>query len=276
MLAERLGIPLAYTTSDQVDTDSTLCRSARAVVSLGHDEYWSPSMRAHITDARDYGVNVAFLGANACFRRIRLQASPLGPGREVVCYKTSYPLDPMYGIDDAKVTSDWRQSPHPNPESSLIGTLYEEYPTSAGLVVSTPDAWPFRGTGATAGSVYPNLVGPEYDRVNPVIPLQRPMTILSHSPLICKGVNSYSDSAYYTHRSGAGVLNVGTMRWAGALDGDGGYVDHRTQAFTRRVTANILREFSRGPAAERLPARDNVDEFHEYAGDPVYAQHNLW
>jgi hypothetical protein len=68
-------------------------------------------MRAHVTDARDHGVNVAFLGANACFRRIRLQTSPLGPGREVVCYKTSYPLDPMYGVDEAKVTSDWREPP---------------------------------------------------------------------------------------------------------------------------------------------------------------------
>lgn len=44
---------------------------ARAVISLGHDEYWTPQQRDAVTKARDAGVNVAFLGANACYRRIR-------------------------------------------------------------------------------------------------------------------------------------------------------------------------------------------------------------
>ena len=34
----------------------------------------------------------------------------------------------MYGKDASLVTSDWRAAPSPDPESSLIGTLYESYP----------------------------------------------------------------------------------------------------------------------------------------------------
>ena len=44
----------------------------------------------------------------------------------------------MYGKDDALVTSDWREPPAPDPESSLIGTLYEGYPAQAAYQVVSP------------------------------------------------------------------------------------------------------------------------------------------
>ena len=275
-LAERLGLPVAHTTSSWLHAEPALAARATAVISLGHDEYWSPQMRANVTTARDRGVNLAFLGANACYRRIRFRPSPLGPDRQVICYKTDYQLDPLFGKDNASVTNDWRSPPHPDPESSLIGTFYEAFPTVAPYVVVTPDAWVFRGTGARAGDAYADLIGPEYDRVNPAVPLCRPMTVLSHSPLTCDGVNSYSDSAYYTHRSGAGVVDTGSMHWVCAITGNHGRIRPRSQRFATRVTANILRGFSHGPAADRFPVPDNVDQFHEWPGDPIAAGHNLW
>ena len=99
-LAELMGIPLAYVTSMDIAADPHLLDGASALISLGHDEYWSPAERASVTAARDAGVNLAFLGANALFRRTRLQASALGSDREVACYKTAYRNDPMYGRDD--------------------------------------------------------------------------------------------------------------------------------------------------------------------------------
>ena len=48
-----------------------------------------------MTAARDAGVNLAFLGANAMFRRTRLEATRVGSGRLVVCYKSAYPADPL-------------------------------------------------------------------------------------------------------------------------------------------------------------------------------------
>ncbi len=74
-LAERMGLPLAYATSMDIAADPRLLEGASAPISPGHDEYWTPAERAHVTAARDAGVNLAFLGANAMFRRIRLEAS---------------------------------------------------------------------------------------------------------------------------------------------------------------------------------------------------------
>jgi hypothetical protein len=278
-LAERLGVPLAYVTSMEIATDPHLLDGASALFSLGHDEYWAPSERASVTAARDAGMNVAFLGANAMFRRTRLAGTRLGGQRLVICYKTSYRQDPMYGRDDALVTNDYREPPDPDPESSLTGTLYESNPANADYVVASPGSWLFAGTGVRKGTRFPGLVGIEYDRVNPGSPLERPLQVLSHSPLTCRGVNSYADSAYYTHASGAGVFNTGTMRWVGAFDPPlyrGFGVTARGGAFVKRVTANVLRAFADGPAAARYPARDNLDAMREYAGDPIAAQHDLW
>jgi hypothetical protein len=277
-LAERLGLPLAYLTSAEIATDPHALDGASALFSLGHDEYWTPQERANVTAARDAGVNVAFLGANAMFRRVRLEPTKLGPNRQVVCYKSSYRQDPLYGKDNALVTNDFREPPHPNPESSLTGTLYEGFPAVADYVVASPDAWMFAGTGAGKGRRFPNMVGIEYDRVNPCYPVPRPIEVLSHSPLTCNGVHSYADSAYYTHPGGAGVFNAGTMRWVEAFAApfyDWGLTKSCGQ-FTRRVTANILRAFADGPAAEKYPARDNLPAMKEWPGDPIAAGHNLW
>ncbi len=278
-LAERMGLPLAYVTSMETATIPHLLDGASALFSLGHDEYWTPQERAHVTAARNQGVNLAFLGANCCFRRIRLASTSLGDNRLVICYKTSYMDDPLYGKDDALVTNDYREPPDADAESSMTGTLYESNPTNAPYVVATPDAWMFAGTGVQKGTSFPGIVGIEYDRVNPDWPVERPIQVLSHSPLVCRGVNSYSDSAYYTHASGAGVFNAGTMRWVGAFDpyqyGEFG-VNRRGGDFVRKVTANVLRAFADGPAAAKYPAHDNLDAMQEYAGDPIAAQQNLW
>jgi hypothetical protein len=277
-LAERLGLPLAYLTSMDIARDAHALDGASALISLGHDEYWSPPERAHVTAARDAGVNLAFMGANAMFRRTRLEPTKLGDNRLVVCYRTSYTQDPMYGVDNALVTSDWREQPHPDPESSVIGTLYEGFPTVADYVVATPDAWMFKGTGVRKGSRFTALVGIEYDRVNPGYPVQRPIQVLAHSPVTCNGVNSYADSAYYNHRSGAGVFNAGTMRWVESFGPPlyGWGITKKCGDFTRKVTANVLRAFAAGPAAHSYPAHDNLDAMGEWPGDPLAAKHNLW
>jgi len=269
-LAEYLGLPLAYVTGTDIANDPHLLSGASALISPGHDEYWTPAERAHVTSARDSGVNLAFFGANALFRRTRLAGTAVGADRLVICYKTDYTQDPLYGKNDALVTSDWRDAPHSDPESSLIGTIYEGYPADASFVVTSPGSWIYRGTGVAHGASFPHLVGIEYDRVNPAYPLQRPIQVLSHSPLTCQGKPSYADSAYYTHTGGAGVYNCGTMRWVEALYGDQPHgIGGKTPAFVRQVTTNILRAFADGPAAAKYPAHDNLDSTHEFNGDPI-------
>jgi hypothetical protein len=259
-------------TGMDIAADPDLLDGASALISGGHDEYWTPAERSNVTAARDAGVNLAFLGANAMFRRTRLDDS----ARLVICYKTSYTEDPMYGVDDALVTSDWREPPDPDPESSLIGTIYEGYPAVAPYVVVSPKSWLFAGTGVPEGASFHNLIGVEYDRINPAYPVERPIQVLSHSPLVCQGASSFADSAYYTHAGGAGVFNSGTMRWVGAIYGDRPHgIRGRTPAFVKQVTTNVLRAFADGPAAANYPAHDNLDAMHEYVGDPIGNPGNL-
>ncbi|MGW1008361.1 N,N-dimethylformamidase beta subunit family domain-containing protein [Streptomyces sp. NPDC002520] len=270
VLAERLGIPLAYTTGMDVHRDPKVLHGASAVISLGHDEYWTPEQRQHVTEARDAGTNIAFLGANTCFRRVRLEQDGTRFDRTVVCYKSSFRADPCYTTHPALVTTDFRQSPAADPESSLTGVLYEGYPTDAPYVVHAADHWLYEGTGVRPGDGFDHLVGVEYDRVTPGAPVPEPLEITAHSPLVCNGRRSYSDSAYYTLRSGAGVFATGTMRWveglmAGTPDGGRDHgMDARTRAFVTRTTGNLLRAFAEGPAARHRPApRPNVTEVNK-------------
>jgi hypothetical protein len=211
------------------------------------------------------------------FRRTRLASTQLGANRLVICYKTSYLQDPMYGKDSSAVTSDYREPPDPNPESSLTGVLYESNPVDAPYVVASPDSWVYAGTGVQKGTSFTGLVGIEYDRVNPVYQVPRPIEVLSHSPLTCRGINSYSDSAYYTTSSGAGVFATGTMRWVQSMGNT--YIfglNKRAWAFTEKVTSNVLQAFAQGPAAAKYPAKDNLNAMQEWPGDPIAAHHSLW
>ncbi|WP_328323097.1 MULTISPECIES: N,N-dimethylformamidase beta subunit family domain-containing protein [unclassified Streptomyces] len=265
VLAERLGIPLAYTTGLDIHSAPSVLHGATTAVSLGHDEYWTAEQRRHVTRARDAGTNLVFLGANTCFRRVRVEPGPSGTARTVVCYKTAYQDDPDFANHHGLPTQDFRQPPAADPESSLTGVFYEGYPTDAPYVVHSADHWLFEGTGVKKGDSFKHLVGVEYDRVTPGAPTPAPLEILAHSPLDCKGRSSHSDSAYYTVPSGAGVFASGTMRWvegltAGTRDGGRDHgMDARTRAFVTRTTENLLRGFATGPAAKARPVpRDNV------------------
>ena len=231
-----------------------------------------------MTAARDAGVNLAFLGANAMFRRTRLQASTLGAAREVVCYKTSYTEDPMYGKDHALVTSDWREPPNSDPESSLIGTHLRGLPgRRRRIVVSARRSWVFPGTGVPAGASFPHLVGVEYDRVNPGLPgaaadrgavplaadlpgrVQLRRLRLLHARRRGRASSTAARCAGWRR-------STATSRTASAA---------RTPAFVRQVTDQRAARVRRRPAAAKYPARDNLDAMHEYAGDPIGNPANL-
>ncbi len=254
-LAERTGVPLAYETDVDLDQHPGLLAGARAVITLGHDEYYSRAMRSALLAARDAGTNLAFLGANAIYRHIRFAAGD----RVIICYKAAA-IDPLAGHDNAQTTQQWRDSPDPRPESVITGVFYECNPVSAPWVVYDPSNWIFAGTGARKGERFDGMVGPEYDRLDPAVPFPRPLQVLAHSPLTCDGFSTFADSAYYTVASGAGVFASGTMRWVCAMRGPscGHGLTRAAERFVDRATQNLLRAFAAGPAGRRYPARDNL------------------
>lgn len=259
--AERLSLPLDYVTDVDLDTNPHLLDRARAVVSMGHDEYWSPRMRAAVTTARDAGTNLAFFGANAIFRRIRFAATSLGSDRLEIDYKVAAE-DPLYGTDNPAVTADWPASPDARPESTLVGAQYGCFPGGrrvSGVIVD-PTSWLFAGTHVTQGEDLTGLIGPETDAVQLSYPTPRPIEVLLHSPTRCPAGNpAYADSTYYVASSDAAVFDAGTIDWVCAVGtGCHARISAATHTVTRQVTDNLLRAFARGPAGRLHPAHDNV------------------
>lgn len=262
-LVARMGLPVDYVTSVDLARYPGLLAGARAVISLGHDEYWSGAMRTAVTDARNAGTNVAFLGANAVFRHIRFGSTPVGPYRLEICYKVATE-DPLYGKDNSRVTSNWPSPPVPRPESTLTGTFYRSYPVTADMVVVAANSWIFAGTGVHNGSRLTGLVGSEFDRVDLAVPTPRPIEILFHSPVVVRGRPDVSDAAYYTTPSGAGVFDSGTASWVCAIENQcgPGRTGPQNAPIVSRITENLLRAFAAGPAGRVHPAVDNVAQFY--------------
>lgn len=258
---EQHGFDVTYWTDIDLHERAELALRHKAVISLGHDEYYSTAMRAGLEQARDHGVNIAFFGANAIFRKIRFEDSPLGSSRRQVNYRVASE-DPMNGRWASEVTVSWRDAPSNNPENSLIGQMYECNPVKADMVIVDAGAWMFDGTGLENGDKLPDAVGNEYDRVYPGHPgTPDNIQVVAHSPVNCKGTSSYADATYYTHASGAGVFAVGTFWFIEPLKTDcpQGPETH-TDCQIQQIVANVLREFSLGPAGERHPSVNNLAE----------------
>ncbi|HEX3539725.1 MAG TPA: N,N-dimethylformamidase beta subunit family domain-containing protein [Acidimicrobiales bacterium] len=266
-LVESLGLDVTYVTDvDLQQAQNSLLRH-KAVLSLGHDEYYSATMRHALEQARDEGVNLAFLGANAVFRHIRLADSPNGPNRHEIDYKVARE-DPLYGKDNADVTVDWREAPNNNPESQLIGDFYQCNPVQADMVVVDPYNWLFAGTGATAGQKLPGVVGSEYDRYDPTVPGPDNVEILTHSPLRCHGKADFSDATYYTAASGAGVFASGTIDFVGNLN-QRCQPDNCAGRVLGLVMENLLTVFAAGPAGLVHPSDPLGSTVHSHPPQPT-------
>jgi hypothetical protein len=260
--AERLGLPLAYLTNVELGRDPHILDGARGLVSLGHDEYWTADMKRNAEAARDRGVNLAFLGANAVYWRVRYADTALGAARSLIAYKSAA-LDPIRHRDQRNTTVKFRDGPAADPESAVVGQRYNCFPaTPAGYTVQDPTFFLFAHTGAHRGSAYSGVVGTEVDRAQAGDSTPRPLQVVAKSRTDCGGKKTWSTSVYYTVESGAGVFSTGTMLWVKATRGasEERGIDRAAAAFTQRVTDNLLQEMSKGPMGRQHPARDNVSK----------------
>jgi hypothetical protein len=256
-LAERLELPLAYADNVDLHENPHLLDGANGLISMGHDEYYSVAMRRALTAARDRGTNLAFLGANAVYRRIRLQRTAVGPNRLEVNYKDPAE-DPVSRRHPSQTTANWPSPPAADPPGRLLGASYGCWPGSGDLVVANASSWLLTGTRLRRGDRLPGALGPEFDAVQPRHPVPRPLEVVLHSPVRC-GKFRYADASYYSAKSGAGVFNTGTMGWVKALAGRDG---RRTQRLVENITKTLLRAFARPRAGAAHPARDTVGKFY--------------
>jgi hypothetical protein len=158
----RSGYSPEFCTDFDIHEDPRLCERYRLLLSIGHDEYWSETMRDRVEAFITGGGNVAFFGANVCWWRIHV----VDAGTAMVCHQGG----PLGAFDHW-----WPATGARRPEDALTGVSYRhgggwwDGPRcTGGYVVQQADHWVFAGTGLRRGEVLgkdttPPLVGYECD-----------------------------------------------------------------------------------------------------------------
>jgi hypothetical protein len=227
---ERQGYDLSYMSSVDLHENPSQLLQHKAYVSLGHDEYWTKEMRDGVEQARNHGVGLAFLGADAAYWQMRFEPDSAGiRDRTVVCYKVEtvnhdLARDPLYGKDNARLTTLWRDPIIDRPENALIGIMYSGL-THARFgfpweVDSATKSEFLNATGLQPGQQYGcNLVGYEWDRIfaNGATPVGLHVLSTTHT-IQDDNTPDTSNTTYYVARSGAMVFASGSIYWALALD----------------------------------------------------------
>jgi methionine-rich copper-binding protein CopC len=271
---EANGYSVSYQASADAGRAPSTLLGKKALLSVGHDEYWSGEERAAFEAARDSGVNLAFFSGNEVYWKTRWENSH----RTLVSYKETLAnakIDPTPGV----WTGTWRDkrfSPPADggqPENGLTGTLFTVNCTSSDngcqaipLTVPAADGkmrfW--RGTsvaGLFSGSMsIPGLVGYEWDedldngsRPKGLVRLST-TTAMAEQVLVDEGKTVVEQSA--THRmtlyrapSGALVFGAGTVQWTWGLDDEHDSYDTETYADTRikQATVNLFADMDVQP-----------------------------
>jgi len=240
---ERYGYDVSYTTDADTDSEPASLLQHALVIVLGHDEYWTQTMRDAFEQARDAGVNLAFLGANDGYWQIRYADDR----RTLVEYRDPR-LDP--DPDPALKTATFRSLDPPRPECELLGVGYGQIGDSADYVVNDSalsDSW-FGATGFSPGSTLRGLVGYEWNGVEPGCNVPSLTVFFHHEMLggapIAEGRRSNADAVRYTAASGARVFAAGSLQFAWGLDPLQERYDPRLDRFMR----NGLDDLTRPPA----------------------------
>jgi hypothetical protein len=217
--AEKLGLPINYSTDFDLDSNSHLLAKTKSIVLGGHSEYWSTKMRDAVEKAVDRGVNLIVFGGNTAYNRIDIQ------GNEITNIKT------------------WRDLGR--PEVTLLGSQYLTLGFKRDMVIET-NLWPFDIL--PKGAVIKGVVGYEAD--TPITFSGPPVETIARSSILPNEKSVPAMATYYTRKSGAGILNMATNGWVCAMEDRcpwGHRFDKATQRQIVKVTENILRGASRGP-----------------------------
>lgn len=262
---EEQGFDVAYITNIDLHRDPSLAKSRKALVSPGHDEYYSWPMREGLATALDAGTNIGFFGANAVYRNIRLEPGANGaPDRREVNHRVR---DPGANGDPKLVTVNWRELPLKKPEAEIVGLQYGCAEVRANMRLVDTGSWLYEGTGATEGQRLKNLVGVEFDELAPASQTPPGVEVLAATPLNCREMTYQQATAYHTRASGAGVFAAGTIDWNCGLDGSCPGIERFD--IVRGVTLNVLRVFAAGPAGLTHPSVGNDGRYRIRVHQPV-------
>lgn len=252
---EQNGYNVSYTTDMDMARNPSVITPAnhKAVLSVGHDEYWSAEQRTKFENARANGVHVAFFSGNEIYWKTRWEDNY----QTLVCYKEGtmgelvcgYKCDPLpnvwTGLWRDGCSSSYGSNDGCKPEGSFSGQM--SWTQSLGSL-KVPDTYKNLrlwkntsianlGTGQTATLPYGTL-GQEWD------PEQFTQTYPAHRVVLSNTVQTglTHKMSLYKYSSGALIFSAGTMNFAWGLDGthDNGTSD--VSADMQQFTVNLFHD----------------------------------
>lgn len=234
---ESLGLDVTYCSNVDVHLSIDCLTRCKAMLSVGHDEYWSREQFDNVSAAVKQGVSVAFLSANSC-----CFVTPLTKGTRVLERKGRYggvrPVERKYMAD----------LPLDGPnEATLIGAqTVSPFNGSGDWVCSRPDHWIFKGTGMKKGDAIPGLIGWEFHGEPAKIP---GLEVVSEGPTLNSGDAATRYAAtVYPGPKGNIVFNASTIFWSQGLSTPPGHMPpishygrpHGVDERVQRITRNVL------------------------------------
>ena len=159
--AEAAGYEVDLASQHDLHYRSDLLAPYKAVVFVGHDEYWSWPMRDAVDRYVEGGGRVARFAGNFLWQ-IRLEDE----GRKQVCYKyRALAEDPLVGTAERHLTTScWEAEPVGRPGAATFGLsalrgVYAGWGGcaprgSGGFTVYRPEHWLFEGTDLYYGDIF--------------------------------------------------------------------------------------------------------------------------
>jgi hypothetical protein len=242
---EREGYDVTYISNVDTHADPKGLLRGKAILSVGHDEYWSLEQFAHLKGAVDAGVNILFLSGNtSCFVAPSGESTDGRPNRTLT---RAGRYGGLMEVEKEKMGPFPVEGPN---EATLIGArTISPYNGSGDWIVADPECWIFDGTGMRKGDAIPGLVGWEFHGDPAPIPGLK---------IVAEGdtTNAGDETAHWTATlypgpKGNHVFNASTIWWAQALATPPGHMlpyshfgrPHGPDERVERITRNLLKRF---------------------------------
>ncbi len=233
---EQQGYDVAYATNIDLHADPDRLLEVRAMISVGHDEYWTDAMATAASNARDAGTHLAFFSGNHVFGTVAMQPATDGTPNRMMqgLTKAGAPGNGSGAWDYPQFTDKIKRQALLGQANT--GCCVRKPITYANLpwIVSAADHWVFEGTGFQNGDRVPGLLGYEPDAYDPAFPAPTNLhlTLLSASPFTDAAASDpapgdgswlntwplpFAHSTIYQAPSGAWVFSAGTTDWPWGL-----------------------------------------------------------